>query len=217
MGGLGENPSDRKEPGPPVFPKKWPIVLVRAIGRHWRFVSDDLPSFCASFAFFFLRLISPWVVAPHTILLAQSCPDVDEIEVFDYRGLAKPEWLKKHSGCRAWWKEARELWNRRNGYQPDLAFCVREDTDPVQVASHIVMATSRARWKVGDELSPHLGPLSSARLLDVAAPRKQQGHEGGTAASPSSPRVAGPPLRILLCNIGPLRKRKPKRKNGTGH
>ena len=117
------------------------------------------------------------VVAPHTALLARSCPDVDEVEIFDYRRLAGSKWLKKHSGCRAWWKEARRLWSDRNGRPPDLAFDVREDADPVQLASHIVMATSGARWKVGYELCPRLGPLRSAQLLDLTVHPKQQGHE----------------------------------------
>lgn len=117
------------------------------------------------------------IVAPLTAPLARSCPDVDEIQVFDYRSLAGTDWLKKSLGCRAWWKAARRLANREKESRPDLAFSVRQDADSVQLASHIVMASSGARWKIGYELDPVLLGTRSSQLLDIVVPRAFEGHE----------------------------------------
>jgi ADP-heptose:LPS heptosyltransferase len=117
------------------------------------------------------------VTAPHTATLARSCPDVDAVEVFDYRGLAGEDWKKMHTGCGVWWKAAEQLWDGGKRVCFDLAVSVRQDPDPVQAASQIVLAASGARWTVGYELRWLLGRLRSTRLLDVAVPRRKEGHE----------------------------------------
>lgn len=117
------------------------------------------------------------VAAAHTAPLARCCPDVNAVEIFDYRTLAQNDWLPRHSGCRSWWKGARQLAKTCFQKPPHLAFSVRQDADPIQLVSHIILATSRARWKIGYAHDSRPAQPLASRLLDVAVPREIQGHE----------------------------------------
>jgi ADP-heptose:LPS heptosyltransferase len=119
------------------------------------------------------------ISAPHTVALWRLCPSVYRVVSFDFKAAAGARWKMKTPGCRAWWeagKQLREIWGRSGA--PDVAISARIQQDVVQVASYILLATSRAKVCLAYPMQKKLmGFLRSEKILDIQVSPKNQGHE----------------------------------------
>ena len=140
--------------------------------------------------------------APLPASLLRACPLVDAVAVLDAKGIAGADWITRLHGHEGWWEAAAAL--RETHFPaapPALALSLRGERDALAAAAQIVLASSRARLRVGYRLKTLYGTLRSDRLLDLALPLPASGHEterqglllaaatGAPCAAPTLPEV----------------------------
>ncbi len=116
--------------------------------------------------------------APLPAALLRACPLVDAVTILDAKGIAGPDWITRLHGHEGWWEAAAALREAHfPAAPPALALSLRGERDALAAAAQIVLASSRARLRVGYRLKTLYGTLRSDRLLDLALPLPTSGHE----------------------------------------